>query len=235
MSLLEDFSFSCEDFAGTVRLFPLPNLVLFPHVMQPLHVFEPRYRALLEAALAGDRLVTMALLRPGWQRDYEGRPPLYPAACLGRVAAHHRLEDGSYNLLLVGLRRVRLVRELPPTKRYREAHVEVFEDQCPPAQDAHAADLKQRLRGAFFRILPDLPEAADALDQLLCGEVSLGALTDMVSYVLDIDLEAKLALLAEVNVHRRAELLLGHLEACAADTTPGRYGENPFPPDFGVN
>ena len=55
-----------SDFAGTARLFPLPNLVLFPHVMQPLHIFEPRYRQMTADALAGDRLIAVVLLKPGW-------------------------------------------------------------------------------------------------------------------------------------------------------------------------
>ena len=83
MSSFDDLSFAPQEFSGKVRLFPLPNLVLFPHVMQPLHIFEPRYRFLLEDALATDRLIAMALLAPGWENDYEGRPPLYPMACLG--------------------------------------------------------------------------------------------------------------------------------------------------------
>ncbi len=235
MSFSDDFSFSPEDFSGTARLFPLPNLVLFPHVMQPLHIFERRYRDLLKAALAGDRLIAMAVLAPGWQHDYEGRPPLFSVACLGRVAAHHRLDDGSYNVLLVGLRRVRLLRELPPAKSFREADVEVVEDLCPPAKAAAVPDLKRRLRSAFLRILPDLPQTEDPLDQLLGSEVSLAALTDIISYMLDISLEAKLTLLAEANVYRRAEILLVHLSACAADTTPGRSGASMFPPEFGVN
>ena len=114
MASFDSLSFSFEDFAGKVRVFPLPNLVLFPHVMQPLHIFEPRYRELLEDALAGDRLIAMALLAPGWQKTYDGRPPLYPMACLGRITTHHQLESGAYNVLLLGLRRVRLVEELPP-------------------------------------------------------------------------------------------------------------------------
>ena len=109
MSSADDPSTESVEFSGRVRLFPLPNLVLFPHVMQPLHVFEPRYRCLLEDSLASDRLIAMALLAPGWENDYEGRPPLYPMACLGRVTSFHRLDDGTYNLLLLGLHRVRLV------------------------------------------------------------------------------------------------------------------------------
>src|SRR5947208_17093988 len=94
------------DFSGTARLFPLPNLVLFPQVVQPLHVFEQRYRQMTADALAGDRLIAMALLRPGWEADYDGRPAIHPVACLGRVVADQRLDDGRYNLLLRGLARV---------------------------------------------------------------------------------------------------------------------------------
>lgn len=235
MSPLEDFSFSAEHFSGTARLFPLPNLVLFPHVMQPLHICEPRYLDLLQAALAGDRLITMAVLAPGWESDYEGRPPLYPIGCLGRVAAHHRLPDGSYNVLVVGLRRVRVVRELPAGESFREADVELLEDEYPSGELGRGGGLRRRLRSAFLRILPDLPQAEDELDALLGSDMSLAALTDIISYMLDIGLHEKHALLAEGNVHRRAELLLGHLSACAADVAPGRSGASGFPPDFGVN
>ena len=124
----DDLLFRCEPFSGTARLFPLPNLVLFPHVLQPLHVFEPRYRELVEESLAGDRLIAMALLSPGWESDYDGRPPLYPSACLGRIATYHRFEDGRYNLLLAGLQRIRLVRELEPAKPFREAEAVACED-----------------------------------------------------------------------------------------------------------
>src|ERR1041384_3715325 len=101
-TMSEDFLFSPDTFSGRARLFPLPNLVMFPHVVQPLHIFEPRYREMLEDALASDRLIAMALLAPGWEDDYHGRPALYPTACLGRVTTSHRLEDGRYNLLLEG-------------------------------------------------------------------------------------------------------------------------------------
>ncbi len=88
MSIYDDFSFSPTDFGGTSRLFPLPNLVLFPHVMQPLHVFEPRYREMLQDALTGDHLITMAILEPGWEKNYEGRPAVSPRLS-GKIAAHH--------------------------------------------------------------------------------------------------------------------------------------------------
>jgi len=235
MSTFEDLTFSLEDFSGIVRLFPLPNLVLFPHVMQPLHIFEPRYRELLEDALAGDGLIALAVLAPGWEADYEGRPPLYPVACLGRIATHCRLEDGTYNVLLLGLRRVRLLRELAATRRFRRAKVAVCEDQHPPQQAAARAGLQRKLRQAFLRILPLLPDAQEQLDQLLGSDVSLAVLTDVISYMLDIGLPEKQALLAEANVQRRAELLLAHLSALAAEAAVGPAGAEPFPPLFSAN
>src|SRR5437762_6507133 len=103
----DDFT-PLSGFAGLARMFPLPNLVFFPQVMQPLHIFEPRYRQMTADALAGDRLITLVLLRPGWEADYEGRPALHAVGCLGRIVAEQQLADGRYNLLLRGLRRVRL-------------------------------------------------------------------------------------------------------------------------------
>src|SRR5262245_25424794 len=100
------------DFGGTARLFPLPNLVLFPHVAQPLHIFEPRYRRLMDDALQGDRLIATALLQPGWEQEYNNAPPLHAMTCLGRIQQEEHLPDGRYNLLLHGLCRARIIEEV---------------------------------------------------------------------------------------------------------------------------
>ena len=75
-------------------LFPLPNVVLFPNVFLPLHIFEPRYREMVADALADDRMIGMVLLRPGWEHDYEGRPPIYPVGTSGLITNVERLPDG---------------------------------------------------------------------------------------------------------------------------------------------
>ena len=235
MSPEEDFSFSQEEFSGVARLFPLPNLVLFPHVMQPLHIFEPRYCDLLQAAVAADRLIAMATLSPGWEKDYEGRPAVFPVACLSRVSVYHRLADGGYNVLLVGLRRIRLVRELAPVRDYREAEARLCEDCCPTQESGARAETQRRLRRAFLRILPSLPQAHDQLEQLLGSDISLGVLTDIISYMMDIDLRQKEALLAETNVLRRARRLLEHLAGAAVGHQAGRSGAATFPPGFSPN
>jgi uncharacterized protein len=220
MSTHDDFSFCTAQFSGTARLFPLPNLVLFPNVMQPLHVFEPRYRDLLDEALAADRLIAMAVLQPGWERDYEGRPPIYPMGCLGKIVVRHRLDDGASNVLLWGLCRVELHQELPPTKSFREARAQICDDISTPQDASFGPRLQQQLREAILRLLPQLPLAQEQLDQVLGTNVALGALTDIIGYVLDIGVPAKHRLLSEANVRRRAEMLLEHLSAAAERPSP---------------
>src|SRR4051812_44153248 len=112
MSDLGDFQSELAQFSGQARLFPLPNLVLFPHAVQPLHVFEPRYRDLMAEAIASDQTIVMACLAPGWEAHYVARPEVYPMACLGKITTYQRLPDGRYNLLLKGISRVRLGEEL---------------------------------------------------------------------------------------------------------------------------
>jgi ATP-dependent Lon protease len=234
MSTFDELSLSHEEFSGKVRLFPLPNLVLFPHVMQPLHIFETRYRDLLEDALASDRLIAMAVLSSGWEKNYEGRPPLYSMACLGRVTTHFRLADGTYNVLLLGLQRVRLVREMDPKRRFREAEVELCEDQYPSYPTVQRKALQRKLHDALLSVLPMLPEAQEQLDQLLGNDVPLGVLTDVIGYMLDIDLARKQLLLTELDVYRRAELLLAHLSDAAGEFAAGQAAIR-FPPEFSMN
>jgi len=209
--------------------------VLFPQVLQPLHVFELRYRELLEESLATDRLIAMAVLAPGWESDYEGRPPLLPIACLGRVSTHCQLKDGAYNVLLLGVQRIRLVRELAPRKSFREAQVELCEDYYPPQPAQTGSVLKEKLQQALMRVLPLLPEAREQIGQLMAADVSLAVLADMISYLLDIGLTAKQQLLAELNVHRRAEMLLKYLEQAVIAPLPAADAPANFPPHFSRN
>jgi Lon protease-like protein len=230
----EESSFSAETFSGTVRLFPLPNLVLFPHVLQPLHVFEQRYRDLLSEAIAEDGLIAMAMLAPGWEKDYEGRPPLYPVACLGQVASYHRLKEGSYNVLLLGVQRVRLLDELAPRKSFREARVELCEDRYP-SDDSLRPALQQKLHKAILRTLPMIPQAREQLDQLLASDMPLGVLADLISYLLDIEFQEKTVLLEELDVFRRVDLLLEHLVRTVKRCRGGSCPKGSFPPGFSSN
>ena len=227
----EPLAFTPDQFSGQARVFPLPNLVMFPHVMQALHIFEPRYRALFEEALEDDRLIALGSLAPGWEGSYEGRPPLRPHACLCRIATHQRTDEGTYNVLVLGVRRLRLVRELPPKKIFRVVEAELVDDQLSGDVPAEAAAaLQQRLLAAFKRAMPKIPDAYEQLDQLLGTQITLGMLADIVAYTLDLDLEWKMRLLAECDVLKRTELLL---EAIA--TRPAAAPARRFPPEFSVN
>lgn len=229
----EDLIFDPQQFSGRVRLFPLPNLVLFPHVIQPLRVFEPRYVDLLHDALQSDRLIAMSLLEPGWEPDYEGRPPLAPVACLGRVLTWQSQPKMRYNLLLVGLRRVRIVRELPPERSFREAEVEVLEDRYSASAATAREALQQSLTSSFEAMLPEVGDAGEMFNQISAKNISLGTLSDVISYALDLDLQEKLSLLKELDVDRRAQMLLSHLQREACDPADERAAA--FPPAFSAN
>ena len=123
----------------TIPLFPLPNVVLFPNVFLPLHVFEARYRAMIGDALDGDRIVGMVLLQPGYQADYEGRPPVFPIGCAGLITRAEPLADGRYNVILRGIERFRIERE-DADRPYRVAHVSGLPDLIP---DEHRAELRR--------------------------------------------------------------------------------------------
>ena len=235
MSASDDVFAQPDKFPVQARLFPLPNLVMFPHVLQPLHIFEPRYRAMVEAALADDGLIAMALLAPGWEADYEGRPALEPMACVGRITMHQRLENGRFNILLAGLNRVRIVGESPSTKLFREAQVELCEDFYSPAGSPRRAGLQRRLLEMFSRSLPDLPECREQLESLLAGDVCLGTLTDIIAYALDLTLPLKERLLAETDVDRRAALLVAHLERGSVLPTLAGARSPVYPPGFSEN
>ena len=224
------FEFSPEEFSGTVRLFPLPNLVMFPHVVQPLHIFEPRYCDLLSEALEEDRLIGMATLVSGWESDYEGCPPISPNACLGRIMAHHALEDGTHNILLAGVARLEIVHELSSPKSFRSARAVLRADHYPEASPVRAAEMMAKFRQVLCHLLPFIPEAREQLEELLERDISLGTLTDLIAYLLDVDLSEKLILLGEDNVICRAEILVKRLGTLSLDTRPTGRGDLPFPP-----
>jgi ATP-dependent Lon protease len=234
MSEPDDFLFCDSQFSGVVRLFPLPNVVLFPQVMQPLQIFEPRYLDMLDDALADDRLFAMALLQPGWEADYEGRPPVASTVCLGRILSHQPTDDGRQNVLLVGLRRARILSELGPRHRYREASALLLKDNCPPQTAGARASLQRELLDLFRKTLPQLAGESHAFDAMLAGDLPLGMLTDILTYMLPFDIGFKQSMLSQLNVERRARRLLKKLTSKREGRSdPPRL--DPFPPEFSRN
>jgi Lon protease-like protein len=161
-----------------IPIFPLPSVVLFPEVTLPLHVFEPRYREMVTDALAGDRLIGMVLLRPGWQPEYEGRPAVYEIGCVGVISHHERLHDGRFNIVLQGVDRVRITGE-DEERSYRRAFIEPLGDVLAAADRGRLHDARHRLEalvapftdpsGGELRIPASVPdvELVNALAQYL--------------------------------------------------------------------
>jgi uncharacterized protein len=129
----------------TIPLFPLPNVVLFPGVFLPLHIFEPRYREMTEDALSGDRMIGMTLLKPGYEAEYEGRPPIYAVGCIGLITHAERLRDGRFNLVLQGVERFR-VRDEDWSRSYRLAAIErLGGDIASPGESATLRGCRDRI------------------------------------------------------------------------------------------
>jgi Lon protease-like protein len=222
-----------EGFNGTARLFPLPNLVLFPHVMQPLHIFEPRYRQMTVDALNDNRLIAMVLLQPGWEEEYNASPAIYSVGCLGRIVAEQRLPDGRYNILLRGLSRIQITQEQVHDKPYRQANVELLVDAC-----SICPERERKLRRRLIRSGPLwVPAKGTVLEQfrkLLKSDLPLGVLCDIVSFALPLDTSVKQSLLEELDVEKRACMLLNQLEL-KNPTDAKVQVERQFPPDFSNN
>jgi Lon protease-like protein len=152
---------------ATIPIFPLPNAVLFPNVFMPLHIFEPRYRAMVSAALAGDRIIGMTLLKRGFERDYDGRPPVYPIGCAGVITHSEPLPDGRFNIVLRGIEKFRITGE-DDSQPYRLAHAEPLPESVVEADRPQLRKDRQRLEallvaaiergGAEPRFPPAVPD-----------------------------------------------------------------------------
>ena len=186
-------------------LFPLPNVVLFPNVFLPLHIFEPRYREMVADAAANDRLIGMVLLRPGWERDYEGRPPIYPIGCSGVMTHVERLPDGRYNLVLRGLERYRILEE-NHDRSYRLASIE------PLHERALSRDDRDAVRSHRTKLETMLAPAIIGGDAKIPAAMSDEDLVNALAQYLDLEPLEKQALLEQPCLRSRAESLIELLE-----------------------
>ena len=132
----------------TIPVFPLPNVVLFPNVFLPLHIFEGRYREMVADALSGDRIIGMALLRPGFETDYEGRPPVYSVGCAGLITHSEPMNDGRYNIVLRGLEKFRITGE-DRSKPYRIAHIDSIPEEVAESERTPLRQQRHRLEAVL--------------------------------------------------------------------------------------
>jgi len=186
-------------------LFPLPNVVLFPNVFLPLHIFEPRYREMVADALASDRMIGMVLLRPGWDRDYEGRPAIYSVGCSGVLTHNERLPDGRYNIVLRGIERFRILEE-DHALDYRRAVVE------PLHERALSRDERDAIRSHRTKLETMLAPAIIGGDAKIPAAMSDEDLVNALAQYLDLEPLEKQALLEQPGLRTRAESLIELLE-----------------------
>ncbi len=246
MSGLEDVTKLPEDFDSRVALFPLPELVVFPHAMQPLQLHELRYCEMLAESLAGNRLIAMSTLTGGINTLSESAPPIASAVCIGKIISHTEVETDRHNVLLVGIRRAKIIQELDRSRSFRLAEVCVQDDVYSPSKALGRADLKRDLLRAFSGIIPSSSTVQQNLHDLMAGQMNLGPITDIVSHTLPFDTESKLKLLAEPNVDDRAEMLIelfsqGTIELTSVTSVEPtleietQNTSQGFPPPFSLN
>jgi len=214
---------------GRVPIFPLPNVVLFPHVTLPLHIFEPRYRTMIEEALKGDRMVAMVLLKPGWESGYDGTPEVFQVGCAGLIEDEVRLPDGRFNIRLRGLSRIE-IREFVQDQPYRIASVRMLIDLNEEG-GPNVEEEKRTVLGACASVLQEmsgLPSHPFALDEGL----PLAAIVNALAQNLSLDTADKQELLETGDVVLRGRRLAALLnerwrELASMKTgrvTPGQEG-----------
>ncbi len=184
----------------TIPIFPLQDVVLFPHSTRPLHIFELRYRAMVADALEGDSIIGMILLQPGHEAEYEGRPPIFDVGCAGVIIAVEELPDGRYNIVLDGLVKFRVLSE-DASRPYRLAEVEALPEAV--SDRPLLAQRRQQLEEALLSVSPGMP--------LPPSDLSDEEVVDGLSLVLPLEPAERQELLEADGPVERALRLIRHL------------------------
>ena len=190
-----------------IPIFPLPNVVLFPNVFLPLHIFEPRYREMVEEALGGDRIIGMVLLRPGWESNYDGRPPVYPIGCAGVITNAERLAEGRFNIVLQGLEKFRILDEEDDRRAYRIARV----DGIPESNGTDNRDAMRSARRRLEALLVPHPEGG-GVEPKLPPSMADEDLVNALAQYLEFEPVEKQALLERDGLLARCQSLIELLE-----------------------
>ncbi len=210
------------NFARPMPVFPLDGVVLFPHAVVPLHIFEPRYRQMVSDALDESGQIALAVFEGDrWREEYHARPPIKPCVCVGHVAQHERLPDGRYNILVQGVCRARIVEEIPPDDDclYRQAML------APMGVGDETPEPGSRERLRELLLLPPLARFVDpqghslaqGLADLLLREeqdVPTSVVADLVAHLMVKEPRLRYGVLAEPDAGDRMSLIeneLGHL------------------------
>ena len=204
-----DMDDALKGFPRRVPVFPLAGVVLFPGALLPLHIFEPRYRTMVDDALAGDRLISLGLLKQCSPEEYESEPPFHDIVCVGQIVHHEPLDDGCSNIALIGLSAAR-AQILGGDKPYSVAQLDLLSDR-----DDSTPNQLVKLGDVMGDSLPgntDLAGLRDQLSQFWSEERLPSALVNTCALTAPVFPVHKLELLEERSLSRRAERLIELIE-----------------------
>ena len=191
-------------------VFPLANSLLFPNAVQALHIFEPRYVSMVENAIAANGCISMALLKPGYEKDYHGSPEIYSTACLGRIIDHRRLSDNRFQIALKGIVAVDLSNELKDENEFRTFALTARickEDLSSSQQLSFRNHFYDSLKTYFF-----LQSGLKTDPKTLCEDLSFVELLDNLCFLIPLDSDKKIKLLRSSKTSERCFLFQNFLE-----------------------
>jgi len=197
-----------DNFSGVLPLFPLSSVVFFPNTLLPLHIFEPRYKEMVNTALNNEKIIGMALLKPGWEGDYYRNPEVYDVIGMGRIVSSEELDDGKINIVLYGLKRARIieiVEELP----YRQAHISIMENQYDTNNESFRSIIEEHINK--WNLYLDEKQKAHRIN--VNTKLPLENLTDALASLIFPNVFDKQKLLEETNVQKRAEIIINDLQS----------------------
>ncbi len=196
---------SLEDALSELPIFPLPHVVLFPHAVLPLHVFEPRYRKMLADCLKTHRAMAVTQILAGCEDD--GKPRIARISGGGIVVEHHELADGRSNIVVLGQVRLRLEERDAGDLPYRVARAEILEeDACSVAEGDRTA-----LVAAATMFASEVKKHDHHFTFKLPATLDAGVLADLCAFQLVIDAAARQAILEELDPRERVQRVLNQL------------------------
>lgn len=203
---------------SSLPIFPLPNCVLLPGGLLPLHVFEPRYRELTRDCLAGHQLMAIARLRPGFESSYHGRPAVHDRCGIGKIICSEELRDGRFALLLRGVARAEIARELSDGRAYRVVEARLLDDHA--CDDADARSHHHRLISLCDRLASVIDQGGAQLRELARSAGSPGACADAVAAALITNPDERQELLEACDPMVRLQRTLGHVSHLLCELAP---------------
>jgi len=196
-----------KNFSGVIPLFPLSSIVFFPNTLLPLHIFEPRYKEMVNAAINNEKIIGMALLKPGWESDYYGNPDVYDVIGMGRIVSSEVFEDGKINIILYGLKRAK-IQEIITDLPYRLARVSIMDNNPNTKDEIYRSKIEQLI----YKWNLYLSEKQKAHKINVNTKLPLENLTDALASLIFYNVFDKQRLLEETNVLKRAEIIIHDLQ-----------------------